>query len=457
MNRKKLSYSSFVERKSKKMEIRNVAIIAHVDHGKTTLVDALLKQSGTFRENEHVDDRVMDSNDLEKERGITILAKNTSVTYGDYKINIIDTPGHADFGGEVERILSMVDGVLLLVDAIEGCMPQTRYVLKKALSLNKKALVVVNKVDRGVDPDELAEQILSLFIELGANEEQIEFKTIYASAKQGWATDDLSKPSSDMQPLLNAVIQEIPAPEGEIDEPLQLLICNIDYDEYIGKIGIGKVNRGQILSGQQVILCHKNEKFNTEKIVRLFTFEGLKRKETDFAKMGEFVMNMGCVNGKQLIDREYMEMATTARIATQSSNSYDPLCNSGYGYYTWITPDAFAFRGMGSQQCYCFKDKNFLFVCQADTQTVSDAAGMWIYDCVKHLVYDKIGRRKKEGKAYQQLQIALHNMQPPMYGKPHVDYEQEINGKTYTNVFYLKPGEAATFAEMVEFLRGLSE
>ena len=237
-----------------RQNVRNIAIIAHVDHGKTTMVDQLLKQNDIFRDNEVVNDRVMDSGDLEKERGITILAKNTAVNYKGTKINIIDTPGHADFGGEVERILSMVDGVVLLIDAIEGCMPQTRYVLKKALNLNKKPIVCVNKVDRGCDPDKLMDQVLELFIELGANDEQIEFKTVYASGKQGWATLDPSVPGDDMKPLLDTILQEIPAPEGEEDAGLQTLICNIDYDEYIGRIGIGKVVRGHIIAGQQAVI-----------------------------------------------------------------------------------------------------------------------------------------------------------------------------------------------------------
>ena len=273
-----------------RQNIRNIAIIAHVDHGKTTLVDQLLKQNGIFRTNEVVQDRVMDSNDIERERGITILAKNTAVHYKGTKINIIDTPGHADFGGEVERILSMVDGVLLLVDAIEGCMPQTRYVLKKALGLGKKVLVVVNKVDKGeFVEEELQEQIMELFLELGATDEQFDFKTIYASAKQGWASESLSKKSTNMQPLLDAILSEIPAPVGEIDAGLQLLICNIDYDEYVGRIGIGKVNRGKLESGQQVIVCHKNNSFNTAKITRLYQFEGLKRVEVQSGEMGDIV------------------------------------------------------------------------------------------------------------------------------------------------------------------------
>ena len=275
-------------------DVRNIAIIAHVDHGKTTLVDQLLKQTGIFRCNEVGADRVMDSNDIERERGITILAKNTAVHYKGTKINIIDTPGHADFGGEVERILSMVDGVLLLVDAIEGCMPQTRYVLKKALGLGKKALVVINKVDKGeFDEQQLQEQILELFMELGATDDQFDFKIIYASAKQGWATNKLGEPSVDMKPLLDAILTEIPAPEGDIEGGLQLLICNIDYDEYVGRIGIGKVNRGKIYDGQQVMVCHKDNKFNTAKVARLYQFDGLKRVECTEGSMGDIV----AVNG----------------------------------------------------------------------------------------------------------------------------------------------------------------
>ena len=216
--------------------VRNIAIIAHVDHGKTTLVDGLLKQNNIFRSNEVVGERVMDSGDIERERGITILAKNTAVIYKDTKINIIDTPGHADFGGEVERILSMVDGVVLLVDAVEGCMPQTRYVLKKALSLNKKPVVCINKIDKGGDLNKTIDGIIDLFIELGANDDQLDFKVVYASAKQGWATKDLSTPSDNMDPLLDTILEEIPAPQGYSDGPLQAIICNVDYDEYVGRM-----------------------------------------------------------------------------------------------------------------------------------------------------------------------------------------------------------------------------
>ncbi len=292
-------------------DVRNIAIIAHVDHGKTTLVDQLLKQNGIFRINEVVADRVMDSNAIERERGITILAKNTAVHYNGTKINIIDTPGHADFGGEVERILSMVDGVLLLVDAIEGCMPQTRYVLKKALGLGKKVLVVINKVDKGeFDELELTEQIMELFMELGATDEQFDFKIIFASAKQGWASTTLASHGDNMAPLLNAILAEIPAPQGEVEAGLQLLLCNIDYDEYVGRIGIGKVNRGAIKQGQQVIICRKDNQFSTAKIARLYQFEGLRRVECSEGKMGDIVAINGISElniGETLCDIDCVE------------------------------------------------------------------------------------------------------------------------------------------------------
>lgn len=279
---------------SKRENLRNVAIIAHVDHGKTTLVDEMLKQSGTFRDNEQVQERVMDSNDLERERGITILAKNTSVHYKDTKINIVDTPGHADFGGEVERILTMVDGVLLLVDAFEGCMPQTRFVLKKALNLKKKVLVVVNKIDRpGARPAEVIDEVLDLFIELGADEDQIEFPVVYASAKDGYSSLDPDVREGDMRPLLDAILEHISAPEGDIDGPLQILFSSLDYDDYIGRIGVGRVERGKILRGENVVLCKQDGTQENVKISRLYQFEGLKRVEVDSAMMGDIV----CVSG----------------------------------------------------------------------------------------------------------------------------------------------------------------
>ena len=279
---------------SKRENLRNVAIIAHVDHGKTTLVDELLKQSGTFRENEQVQERVMDSNDLERERGITILSKNTAVHYKNTKINIVDTPGHADFGGEVERILTMVDGVLLLVDAFEGCMPQTRFVLKKALNLKKKVLVVVNKIDRpGARPSEVIDEVLDLFIELGADEDQIEFPVVYASAKDGYSSLDPDVREGDMRPLLDAILEHISAPDGDIDGPLQILFSSLDYDDYIGRIGVGRVERGKILRGESVVLCKQDGSQENVKISRLYQFEGLKRVEVDSAMMGDIV----CVSG----------------------------------------------------------------------------------------------------------------------------------------------------------------
>lgn len=279
---------------STRENLRNIAIIAHVDHGKTTLVDQLLKQSGVFRENEEVNERVMDSNDLERERGITILSKNTAVMYNGTKINIVDTPGHADFGGEVERILMMVDGVVLLVDAFEGCMPQTRFVLKKALGLGKKPLVVLNKIDRpGARPEEVVDEVLDLFIELGADEDQLEFPVVYASAKDGYASDDPYEKTEDMTALFNAIINEIPAPEGDPDAGLQLLLSNIDYDRFIGRIGVGRVERGTVKNGQQAVLCHSDGTTTNVKVSKLYQFEGLKRVESETATYGDIV----CVSG----------------------------------------------------------------------------------------------------------------------------------------------------------------
>ena len=275
-------------------EIRNIAIIAHVDHGKTTLVDELLKQSGTFRENEQVEDRVMDSNDLERERGITILSKNTSIRYMDTKINVVDTPGHADFGGEVERILMMVDGVLLLVDAFEGCMPQTRFVLKKALGLGKKVLVVVNKIDRpGARPAEVLDEVLDLFIELGADDDQLEFPVVYASARDGYSSLNPDVREGDMRPLLDAILENIDAPKGDVDAPLQILFSSLEYDDYVGRIGVGRVERGTVKKNQIVTLCKTDGSQKNERITRLYQFEGLKRVEVEEAKAGDLI----CVSG----------------------------------------------------------------------------------------------------------------------------------------------------------------
>jgi len=237
--------------------IRNIAIIAHVDHGKTTLVDQLLRQSGTFRENQQVDERVMDSNDLEKERGITILSKNCAIQYGDTHINVVDTPGHADFGGEVERVLSMVDGVLLLVDAVEGPMPQTRFVTRKALAMGLKPIVVVNKIDRpGARPDWVINHTFDLFDKLGATEEQLDFPVVYASALNGFAMLDADKPGTDMTPLYDAIIKHVPAPDVDEDAPLQFQICSLDYSTYVGQLGIGRIRRGTIKPNQEVVVMY---------------------------------------------------------------------------------------------------------------------------------------------------------------------------------------------------------
>jgi len=290
-------------------DIRNVAIIAHVDHGKTTLVDQLLHQSGIFRSNEQVDDRVMDSNDLEKERGITILSKNTGVHYNGVKINIVDTPGHADFGGEVERIMMMVDGVLLLVDAFEGCMPQTRFVLKKALALGKKAIVVINKIDRpGARPLEVIDEVLDLFIELGANDEQIEFPVVFASARDGYASLDHTVREGDMRPIFDSIIENIDPPTGEMDGPLQLLFSSLDYDDYLGRIGVGRVERGSVKEGQQAVLCKQDGTTENVKVVKLYNFEGLARVECQEAKMGDLVAVSGITDlniGETVCDKEH--------------------------------------------------------------------------------------------------------------------------------------------------------
>lgn len=275
-------------------KIRNVAIIAHVDHGKTTLVDQLLRQSGVFRTNEQVQDRVMDSNDLERERGITILSKNTAVNYKGYRINIVDTPGHADFGGEVERILKMVDGVLLLVDAFEGCMPQTRFVLRKALELGKVPVVVINKVDRpGARPYEVVDETLDLFIELGASEEQLDFPIVYASARNGVSGFELDEMTENMQPVFDTIINHVPAPGGEEDAPLQLLISTIDYDDYVGRIGVGRIERGVANRNRAVTVCALGGVPREAKLSRLYRFEGLKRVETESVGAGDIVAVAG--------------------------------------------------------------------------------------------------------------------------------------------------------------------
>ena len=292
-------------------KIRNIAIIAHVDHGKTTLVDALLKQSHIFRENEQVAERVMDSNDIEKERGITILSKNTSVIYKDIKINIVDTPGHADFGGEVERVLKTVDGVLLLVDAFEGPMPQTREVLKKSLALNLKPIVVINKIDRpGANPEKVVDQVLELFIELDANDDQLDFPVVYASAKQGIGKLSLTDETTDLNCLFETIVNKINPPICDIDGTMQMLVSNIDYDDYVGRIGIGLVKRGQIKVNEPVSICKKDEKVTNGRIAKLYTHVGLKRVEVEEVKAGDIVAISGIADiniGETICDYEHPE------------------------------------------------------------------------------------------------------------------------------------------------------
>ena len=282
--------------KIRREDVRNVAIIAHVDHGKTTLVDQLLRQSGVFRENQEVQERVMDSGDIERERGITILSKNTAVHYHGVKINIVDTPGHADFGGEVERVLKMVDGVILLVDAFEGAMPQTKFVLKKALELDLHVIVCINKIDRPeARPDEVVDEVLELLMDLGASDEQLDCPFLYASAKTGHAMLDLKDTPEDMSPLFEAILKYIPAPEGDPEADTQVLISTIDYNEYVGRIGVGKVENGTIRNGQEVLLLnhHDPDKHEKVKISKLYEFDGLQKKEVNEATVGAIVAISG--------------------------------------------------------------------------------------------------------------------------------------------------------------------
>ncbi|KYZ76973.1 GTP-binding protein TypA [Anaerosporomusa subterranea] len=301
----------------KRDDIRNVAIIAHVDHGKTTLVDAMLRQSNIFRSNEQVAERVMDSNDLERERGITILSKNTAVMHNGKKINIVDTPGHADFGGEVERVLNMVDGVLLLVDAFEGPMPQTKYVLRKALAQNLQPIVVINKIDRPDQRvDDVLDEVLELFMELEANDQQLDFPVIYATARDGIAKLSMDDESDNLEPLFNMLVETIPAPDGSLDGPLQIMVTTLDYDDYVGRIAIGRIVRGRVQSGQNVVIAN-GDSMNKAKISRLYTYEGLKRTEVKEAMMGDIVAITGLSDaniGDTVADPDQPEALPTIKI-----------------------------------------------------------------------------------------------------------------------------------------------
>ncbi len=294
-----------------KDNIRNIAIVAHVDHGKTTLVDHMLKQTGVFRDNQSVEKRIMDSNPIEKERGITILAKNTSIRYKDYKINIVDTPGHADFGGEVERTLKMVDGVLLLVDAAEGPLPQTKFVLKKSLDLGLKPIVVINKIDRkDARPNEVLDEVFELFLSLGASDDQLDFPFVYAIAKQGVATLSLDKEPENLFPLFELIVDRVPSPKVKPDEPFQMLVSAIDYNDYLGRIGIGLIHRGALRTGDTVSLITKLQKISNGKITKLYTFENLKRAEVEEAGAGDIVALAGFEDiniGETLTDVKFPE------------------------------------------------------------------------------------------------------------------------------------------------------
>jgi len=292
-------------------KIKNIAVIAHVDHGKTTLVDGLLQQSGTFRENQQVDERVMDSNDIEKERGITILSKNTAITYGDYKINIIDTPGHADFGGEVERVLKMVDSVLLLVDAQEGVMPQTKFVVKKALELGHRPIVVVNKIDKpGAEPDRVVDEVFDLFAAMDANEDQLEFPVVYAAARDGYAKINLEDENRDLTPLFETIINEVPAPKGSVDNPAQAQVFTLDSDPFIGKIGISRIFNGKIKKGDNLTLVRADGEKVNGRVTKLIGFKGLDRIEIDEAEAGDIVAIAGFATidiGDTLCDPNHIE------------------------------------------------------------------------------------------------------------------------------------------------------
>ncbi|MBQ5916664.1 MAG: GTP-binding protein, partial [Lachnospiraceae bacterium] len=307
--------------KIKRDDIRNVAIIAHVDHGKTTLVDQLLKQSGVFRENQEVAERVMDSNDIERERGITILSKNTAVFYKDTKINIIDTPGHADFGGEVERVLKMVDGVILVVDAFEGPMPQTKFVLQKALELDLHVIVCINKIDRPeARPDDVIDETLELFMDLDASDEQLDCPFVFASARSGFAKKNMDDPEVDMSPLFETIVDYIPAPEGDPEAETQMLISTIDFNEYVGRIGVGKIDNGSVRVNQECVIVnhHEPDKKRKVKIGKLYEYDGLNRVEVQSAQIGSIVAITGITDihiGDTICDPENPEAIPFQKIS----------------------------------------------------------------------------------------------------------------------------------------------
>ncbi|NLL96472.1 MAG: translational GTPase TypA [Clostridiaceae bacterium] len=444
-------------------EIRNIAIIAHVDHGKTTLVDAMLRQSGIFRSNEKVVERVMDSNELEREKGITIMSKNTAVLYGNIRINIVDTPGHADFGGEVERILKMVDGVLLLVDAYEGAMPQTRFVLRKALGLHLKPIVVINKIDRkDARPAEVIDEILDLFIELGADDDLLEFPVVYTSARDKIAKLDLNDGSDNLDPLFETIIRHVPAPEGDMEAPMQFLVSSLDYDEYIGRIAVGRVERGTIKRDQQAVLCKEDGAFLPVKISSLQNFKGLKRSDIDSASVGEIIAVSGIPDitiGDTVCDKDHPEPLPFINIDEPTISMYFLVNNSPFAGKegTYVTsrhlrnrlfrevetnvsmrvevtdsPDAFKVSGRGelhlSILIETMRRQGYEFQVSKPEVITIERNGQ-LYEPVEHLVVDvpeeylgsvmeKLGIRKAE----------MVNMHNPSSGYVRLEYKIPARG-----------------------------
>ena len=403
--------------------IRNIAIIAHVDHGKTTLVDALLRQSHIFRDNEQVAERIMDSNDQEKERGITILAKNTSVMHGDIKINIVDTPGHADFGGEVERVLKTVDGVLLLVDAFEGAMPQTREVLKKSLALGLKPIVVINKIDRpGAQPEKVVDQVIELFIELNATDEQLEFPVVYASAKNGIAKMDLAEETENLDCLFETIINTIKAPDCDEEGPAQMLVSNIDYDDYVGRIAVGRVERGTIKLGMPVSICGKEDKITQGRIAKVYTHVGLNKVEVEEGKAGD--INNGPFAGKEgqfitsrhIRDRLFKELDRNVSLRVKETESPDSFEVSGRGELHLSvlieTMRREGFELLVSRPKVIFKEIDGV-KCEPIELLVVNVPD----DCVGNVI-EKLGRRKAE----------MVNMEPAETGHTKIEFKIPARG-----------------------------
>ena len=416
----------------KRNDLRNVAIIAHVDHGKTTLVDAMLRQSGIFRANEQVAERVMDSNDLERERGITILSKNTAVMHDGVKINIVDTPGHADFGGEVERVLNMVDGVLLLVDAFEGPMPQTKYVLRKALEQHLKPIVVINKIDRPDQRvDDVHDEVLELFMELEANDEQLDFPVVLAAAREGIAKLSMDEDSDNLEPLFKVLIREIPAPKGDLEGPLQIMVTTLDYDEYVGKIAIGRIVRGKVSGGQNVVIMN-GETETKSRIGRLYTYEGLKRVETKEAACGDIVAMMGLDNvniGDTVADAESPEALPSITIDEPTLSMIFSVNNS-------------PFAGREGQFVTSRHLRDRLF------REVETNVSMRVFET------DSADSFEVAGRGELHLAILIETMRREGYefqvGKPKVIY-REINGKK------CEPLEMLTIDVPQEFMGSVME